>query len=200
MRHLSKLVLVLPVALILVLAGEGAASATVLCKNEACTETYPAGTLIKAELSGTAVFKSGESIFAECSHSTIEAETESGGGPTQTVAAKKQGESWSICSDTVLTVKTGVLELHAIPKTFDSVMTGRGGEITIHNTLAGSCSYATGTGITLGKYTAGDKSKLPKLDITAPKMKKSAGGAFCPAEMEWEAEYLASSPVPVYFQ
>lgn len=183
---------------VLGVVGAGAASATVLCKNEECTETYPVGTKMHAEQVGTSVFKNGSEVVDECSESVIEGELENAGGSTQTPAFKVQGQTWTICKGMVITVKKGVIELHVIiPKTppiKDFTITGSNGEVTI-DINGVSCNYTTAAGGTdLGIYTGGN---FPSLDIKA-KTKKSAGSFLCPAEVTWEAEYKATSPAPLY--
>lgn len=172
MKHLKMFGLATIAVLgLLALAGTGPASATIMCKNEACTETYSAGTVTEERSIGTIQFKSGGTVFDECGESVIEGEVENAGSESTTPPSKVQGESWDICSGTTITVKKGVLEYHAIPKTFDGIVTGRGGEITfVHAGI--SCNYSTGNGVTVGKYVFGNP---PSLIINA-KLPKASGG------------------------
>ncbi|MGN6816244.1 MAG: hypothetical protein ACTHK3_09185 [Solirubrobacterales bacterium] len=188
---------VLGAAAMAVLLVAGTASATVLCKNEACTEIYPVGTPIEAHLLSTSVFRTESSVVDECSESTIKGELENAGSTTTTPVGAVAGQTWNVCSGTTVTVKKGVIEFHVIippkPPITELEVTGKGGEVTI--TMAGvSCNYATGAGVKLGIY-----HYFPPSFQLNPKLKKSAGGFLCPAEVIWEAEYEVTKPSPVYF-
>jgi hypothetical protein len=198
MKHPKTLGLTAVAALgLIALAGACTASATVMCKNEACTETYSAGTATKERSIGTIQFKSEGTVMDECGESVIEGEVENAGSETTTDLWKVQGQTWGICSGTTLTVKKGNLEYHAIPKTFDGTVTGNSAEITfVHAGI--SCTYSTGNGngVDIGKYVFGNP---PRLIINA-KLPKVAGGFLCSPEIEWLGEYEHVAPVPLYFE
>jgi hypothetical protein len=196
MKHAKALSLaVATAAALMAFVGVTSASATVLCKTETdpCASPYGKGTEWAAELSGKSVFETtaGESLD-KCEGSKTSGVIEEAGGSAFTVKMSA-GITWNVCDVVTVTVKAGTLEIHKIAGTWEGTITGKGGEVTV-GLFGGTCSFTTGNGIDIGTLKPG----LPPRFILNPKLKKSAGGILCPAEVAWTAEYKFSTPSPVY--
>lgn len=195
MRCIKMLGLAIAAAAILTaIVGTGAASATVLCKNEACTETYGVGTVILAEQVGKSVFKAGAETIDECSSSEIEAKVEQIGSPTSTNRNTFVRLPFSLCNVVTAVLKLGTFEVHNITGTKNGTVTSLAPELTILVKNVLTCTFSTGLGIDLGVLT---KGLIPILHINA-KFQKNGGGFGCPGEVTWTAEYEIKKPTPIY--
>lgn len=180
-------------AVTMAIIGATSASATVMCKTETdpCTENYSSGTSVHEELEGAAKFSTtGGEVLDECTTSVLEGKVENAGSATSTPTIGL-GITWGFCKVVTIEVLAGSIEIHKIPKTWNFTLTGKGAEITLA-ILGASCNYSFGNAVDLGTVTP---LKF-KFDVNA-KLKKSAGGFTCPAEIVWAATYVGT-PTPVY--
>jgi hypothetical protein len=104
MKSIKMLGLAMVAALgLTMIVGEGAASATVLCKtlSDPCSEDYPAQTQIKAEASpeiGGASFLESESGFSmECPRQSLTTRTTNTGSSTETVLLDNESLTFTEC-------------------------------------------------------------------------------------------------------
>lgn len=175
--------------------GVGSTSATVLCKDAACTEPYPAGTEIDASLTGSESMKleAGATVLFECSKGTIKGTTTNAGSSTETVkeTIAKANVTWGDCTKTLDMLAGGEFEFHWSSGT-NGTLTAKGLEITI-NTIFGSCVLGYGnTPKDLGAVIGGSPATIA-ISTSLPKI-----SGLCPSESTWTANYTFTSPTPLY--
>lgn len=197
MKHLKLIGLAAVAAMALVaLLGAGAASATVLCKNnlntEHCSEPYEVGS------KGTASLAAGSSAIMEttagetlitCNESTTSAVLENAGSSTTTVEDSVTSLTFGGCSTTVDTVTLGRGVLHWIAGTDNGTLTTIETAVTT-NIFGVSCTYGAGAGTTMGTTVGGNPGSLTVNTVIA----KVAGGFVCPSDVRITAKYVATSP------
>jgi hypothetical protein len=189
MKHLKMLGLAAIAALgLLAFVGAGTASATTLFKDAAKTEAYGAGTEIKSTLApGTsALLKSGSVTIATCTESSVAGTTANATGVT--VGGEITSLTWGGCSQTTHTLANGSLSIDS-----EGNVTGKGNSVTL-GVFGTSCVYGTGEGVKLGTLTGGSPAVL-KINAQIPRI---AGGFLCPSPGTWTAEYIVTSPSPLY--
>jgi hypothetical protein len=176
------------------LAITGSASATVLCTDSACATVYPAGTKFSASLKpGTSSkFTSGGSTIDTCASSSFSGKTSSESGAS--IAIKLETLTWGSCSQKTDTISFGSLSIASTPEG-NGTVSGSGSQVTI--ALSGiTCTYGTGTGTTLGTI-AGEAEPVLTVSATLPRI---AGGPFCPATVDWDAEYVIAEPHALFVE
>ncbi len=189
-------------AALMVLLGAGSASAAVLCSTNTspCTgTTYPAGTKVKLEATGTMKFETlGGIVTGECSESSVSGTTSNAGGATESVkvAIPATGWTWQNCTRTITTTAGGTLEFGTNPggpagngkllvNGFDFVM----------NSIFGTCVYGWGaTTANLGPVVGGSPATI-EINTILPRMSGP-----CPAESRWRAAYKVVEPSPLYVE
>jgi hypothetical protein len=201
MKYLKALGIAAVAAMVLTaFLGASSASATVLCKTTStpCGAEwhYSTGTEIHATLKpGTKAIFSASGIIGECSESTIASKTTNTGSASETVDGKIEKEklTWGSCTaEKTETVKGGLLEIHWIPGTDNGTVTMR--EVEWTSKSAGiSCTYGAGEGIDLGTLTGGAESTISVNTIV-----NVTGGFLCPKTVTWTAEYVVTSPTPLF--
>jgi hypothetical protein len=201
MKHLKMLGLAaIAAAFLIALATAGPAQATVLCTavdTPACASghTYVVGTeLHLSQKSGASIrFTSGETTVTTCTGNTIKGKTANTGSSTEALKLPIEFLTWSGCSETVDTLRTGELSIQWIKGTHGATVKGTGIEWTL--SVSGiSCTYSFGDNILLGTLTGGEE---PTLTIAAS-AKKVAGGASCPTAVEVDDELVLTEPHAIY--
>jgi hypothetical protein len=178
-------------------AGASTASASVLCKTNANTETCPepyfAGQALEAtQTGGTSILEApGGTVLDTCTGSTLKGKTTNSGGSSEAVKASVESLSWSGCTRTTDTLKTGSLEFDWIAGTDNGTLTASGTEWTVE-TIFGSCTYGFGAGTDLGTVTGGSPATI----TIATSIKKISGP--CPESTTWTASYTFTEPKPLY--
>ncbi|HET7510986.1 MAG TPA: hypothetical protein VFJ65_12150 [Solirubrobacterales bacterium] len=188
-------------AALMALAGAGAATASVLCKNNGstsiCSENYPSGTEIKSSLStGTKAVLKTEFKTVECSKSTVAGKPENGGDATESIKGSVEALTFEECNCEVKVLKKGTLEIHWISGSNNGTVTENGAEVTVNcSTIFGTvhCFYVTEK-TDLGILSGGNPAKL-SAKATIPHLTTSG---LCSATASWEATYEATSPKPLY--
>jgi len=207
MKYLKMLGLTVVAAVALTaLVGAGAASATVLCKNnlntEKCSEPYPVGT------KGTASLASGSSAIIEevgpegetldtCKGSTATETLQNAGSATTTVTGKvaASGITWSNCTFSTTTISGGEAELHWIAGTDNGTLTAKGFEVTINTIFFGSCVYGLGSTMKdWGTIVGGAPGSFTANAIVS----KISGGVTCPTEARVTGKYINTEPKAGY--
>jgi hypothetical protein len=194
MKQLKLLGLVgLAVIPILLFAGAGTSSATVLCKTTAtpCESSYEKEATINASLSGTAVLTNTEGVIMDsCSSGSAEVVVTSAGGEALQAAGKVTSLTWGGCSTTTHTIEKGNLSIQHIAGTDNGTVVGTGFNIAV--TYKGlSCHYGLGGGVDLGVLRGREN---PILEIAAV-VSKVEGSVECPADAFWYANYKLSEPL-----
>lgn len=196
MKHLKILSLgLVAAAALMAFVGASTASATVL---SGASGNLPAGTVIDANVEGTAVLHAGITNV-ECTAGTVKGTTSNAGSATETVKGTTSEVTFSNCNCSPIKVSNGTLEIHAIEgSNGNGTLTGSSftAEITC-KTIFGNvtCVYATGNGNDLGTLTGSNNlgDKTATMDINAI-LTRSGGSSLCAAEAEWLANYLVSTP------
>lgn len=166
----------------------GTASATIL--------TSPSGTVytgeILAENEGAFTVESSFIGMVNCTESKIKLKLESAG--TNVTAAGKISEF--ICTGGSVTspvVKPGTLEFHGTTTTGNGTVTWNGGEMVLHNTLAGTCTLVT-SNTDIGTLTGSNVTKgNAKLDVSGVALRTN-GSAFCGESATWTVSYKVTTP------
>lgn len=211
MRHLKMLGLaVMAAAAFMAFIGVNSASATVLC-----TETVtpcPAGKKLGPTGDSTdnwihATLEAGTSAYllptggttkeplVTCPESTVTSESEATGSATETAKGTVEAKwlTWGNCTPPgVTTIKGGTLEVHWTAGD-NGTVTSKEAEVTV-NIGGVSCTYGSGTGITVGTLTGGSPAKM---DINAV-VNKVAGSFACPTTAIWEATYIVTEPKTLF--
>jgi hypothetical protein len=192
MKYLKMLGLVAAAALALMaLLGAGAASATKLCKDSACTEDYAAGTSIEATLSSgtTTIYETtGGTVLNTCSGGAMSGKTNSTSGAP--LSSNIASLTWLGCTRTMHTIKNGSFSIEYASGVDGSLSTA-GTEVTI-NTIFGSCVYGPAGGLNLGTLKGGSPAVL-EINTILPRLSGP-----CPSEWRWTAKYTFTSPKPLY--
>jgi hypothetical protein len=192
MRYFGVFVLI-GAAMALLALTASSASATVLCKSTTtpCQSAYGVGTKIDASLSGSFQLKSGEAVLATCTGGTIKGSTSTVGGELEAVNAPIESLTWSGCTNTTHTTKTGELSIFHSTGTDDGLVEFKGTEVTFA-ILGVSCTYRPAGGTLKG-------GESPSIEINAFAT-KIAGSFLCPAEPKWIAKYEVTEPKPIYVE
>lgn len=171
----------------------------VLCKTNtstlACPEIYSTGQALEASLKEktSAVLElTGGTVLDECTSSTLKGKTTNTGSSSEAVKASIESLSWSGCTKTTDTLKSGSLEFAWIAGTDNATLTGKETEWTV-NTIFGTCTYGFGTGTDLGTITGGSPATIG-VNVVLKEIK-----GLCPEEARWTAEYTFTAPTPLYF-
>jgi hypothetical protein len=176
-------------------AGTASAGTTKLCTDSACATVYPKGTKISGSLvtGNSATLKSGSTVIATCTKSTVEGSTNAESGSPLSGGVSKL--TWEGCNQTTHTVSNGTLDITNIGGTKGTV-TGTGNSVTVE-IFGTSCTYGTGASTHLGTITSG-ASPILKINASVPRI---AGSSFlCPSSAVWEAEYVLTSPHALYVE
>ncbi|HET8815210.1 MAG TPA: hypothetical protein VFM51_09685 [Solirubrobacterales bacterium] len=195
MNHLKGLAIAAAMAAaLLVIAGTGSASATVICKTKAspCASPYTKGTVFNAVLTPgtTAVFKAGF-MTIECTEGSGSVEMTNNGSATETVKGITKTLSFGGCNAEFKVLKTGTGEIHWTSKTNGS-FTGEGMEVT-GSALGVDCIYG-------GKITSGitlNGGEKPTISINA-KVPKISGSFLCSDPGTMTASLTVTEPTPLY--
>jgi hypothetical protein len=195
MNHLKGLAIAAAMAaVLLVVAGTGSASATVICKTKTspCASPYLKGTTFKSVLTpGTiAVFKAGF-MTIECSEGSGSVETTTNGSATETVKGITKTLAFGGCNAEFKVLKTGTGEIHWTSKT-SGTFTAEGMEVT-GSALGVDCIYGgkISSGITLNGGTK------PTISINA-KVPLISGGFLCANPGTMIASLTVTEPTPLY--
>jgi len=195
MNHLKGLAIAAAMAAtLLVVAGTGSASATVLCKTKSspCASPYSKGTLFKGILTpGTiAVFKAGF-MTIECTEGNGSIETTSNGSATETVKGITKTLSFGGCNAEFKVLKTGTGEIHWTSKT-NGTFTAEGIEVT-GSALGVDCVYGgkISSGITLN----GGENPTISMNVKVPLI---SGGFLCANPGTMTASLTVTEPTPLY--
>jgi hypothetical protein len=186
-------------AALVVLGGAGTASATVICKTNTnpCSEKYPAGTEIKASMTGSASMTTTEgTVLDTCSGGELTGKTANSGSAAETVRGLVPATNltWSNCTNTVDTLAGGETETHAITGTVNGTYTASGFEVTVNTGLLGSCVFTAGQGTHIGTVTGGLSATV---DVIAVITRKTG---LCPSTAKWVTTYNVTSPTPLYVE
>ena len=197
MNYRKMLGLVLAIAAVtMAFAGSGTASATTLCADTACTETYAAGTTLH--------LKAEKELFqyphlgTECGLETYQAKTTNSGGATETVQANFESNSTEcgggseIC--TWVFLKKGTWEIHTDKEDGrttgeNGTLTSNGAEITVN--CFGHCVYRT-SNTPMGTITGGSPATL-HTSAMVPRVGGKSGVA-CGTQIHWTGSYQVTSP------
>jgi hypothetical protein len=207
MKYLKMLGLAaIAAAALTALVGAGAASATVLCKNnlntEKCSEPYAVGTKGTASLVAETnavieeVGPEGEALDV-CQGSTATETLQNAGSATTTVTGKVEasGITWSKCTFTTKTISGGETELHWIAGTDNGTLTAKGFEVTINTIFFGSCTYGLGSTMKdWGNIVGGAPGSFTVNAIVS----KISGGVSCPTEARVTGKYTNTEPKTGY--
>lgn len=183
----------------------GMASATVLCKTnantETCPEPYSSGQVIEASLKEetVAVLESptgGTWTTDRCTGTTLKGKTANAGSSTESVKVVIEELTPIGCSVGTTTVVTGSLEFHWIPETDNATLTGSGTAWSLYLPPLGTCTYGFGESVDLGTLT-GDSPATISINAILPKVGGSTPN--CIPELRWTAEYTFIEPTPLYF-
>jgi len=195
---ISCLLAIIAVALI----GVEASSATALCKTTTtpCDSGYGKGTTLDASMTSgtTAILKStSETVLDTCTAGTVKGTTANAGGgeAEEPVTGTVETLSFSSCSRTTHTLKTGEFEIQKIAETDDGTLISRNAEITV-DSIFGSCVFGTASGTDLGTLKGGES---PTIEVNAVVPKISGNGA-CPAHAVLTASYTLTEPKPLYVE
>ena len=182
------------------LAGTGTAPATVLCKEAIATgcaatgKDYPAGTVIKPSLEGSAIQKSGETTLATCTGGQFSSEVTSAGSSTTTVRGSNTTIDLENCVSAMHTLSLGTFELHHITGTNNGKLTASG--VVIGWTIFGTnCLYKSGTGKDLGELESGAS---PTMSISITVLEAEPKKFICPDVTTWQSTFRFTSPNPLY--
>jgi hypothetical protein len=213
MKHAHILGLALGIAAVLaVLAGAGAASATVLCKatETPCSEAnrLAKSAEIAADLTPATSVRFEHTtglLHVSCSGSAFAATVEKPGGASETtfISVPSSGLTWSGCTSGVSTTSSGEWEIHYKEGTDNGTVTdnsnpfGKRFGVTI-----GECSFALPLGAHIGVLTgkagkAGEWSLAPILEIHT-RLALTKGPPTCLEDVIWIATYSITKPAPLY--
>jgi hypothetical protein len=202
MKYLKMLGLAAVAAMALMaFLGAGSASATVFCKvtEVPCSEAneWAVGTFGDAtqKAGSSGVMKTTEGTIVEtCTEVTVSGKLQTKGGPTETVKETGGGENvvWKNCTNPMVTIKGGEIEVHHITGTDNGTVTMKGFETTMFiSSLGLSCIYTYGAGIDVGIITGGTK---PSMDLNAALPRSASSSAFCPATIVGSVEGTLTEP------
>jgi hypothetical protein len=180
-------------------AGAGTASATTLCADTACTETYPAETVLHLEGEGT--ITPYPAWATKCTQFTYEAKTTNAGSSTETVKANVEVGSISGCESSFCgwtVVKNGTWEIHTDKE--DGRTTGESGtlrsngmELTVD--CGFHCVYTT-MNTPIGTLTGGSSATLDTKALI-PRV-SGRSGAICGSFGEWSGSYKVTKPTSLW--
>jgi hypothetical protein len=176
--------------------GAGTASADFLCTaNE--TPCSAAHTITKIESSlvgGTAKLETTEgTVLDTCTGGTVVGNIEESGAG-KTVSGKITSLTWSGCTNTTTTIKTGKLDVDNIAGGTNGTVTGTESEVTVNGIFGVSCVYGVGAGTDLGTLQSGANASLTISAI----VNKTSGGFACPSDTRWTAEYRITNHSSVF--
>jgi hypothetical protein len=218
MKYLKMLGLAaVAAAALMAFVGSSTASATVLCEvpgtgtttgttcpkkvveehgeKKEVSQTYPKGTVVKAQLVAGTVAKLETSFKTiECKKSTTEGETSA---EEATQLTGPEGKlTFSECNCEVVVLHAGTVSTEWLAGTHNGTQRSSGSETTTTcSTLFGNvhCIYTT-SNTDLGTLTGGNPAKL---DASA-EVGRLTTSAACAEKSLWKAEYEVTSPKPLY--
>src|SRR5690349_2809657 len=179
------------------IAGAASASATVLCKTNTspCSEKYPAGTEIKAWMSGTNTLATTEGTTLDtCSGGDLAGPTKTAGSATETVGGPVSALTWTSCTEPTVTISLGQTETHWSSGSNGLYTSGGGTQVTVNTTVVGSCVFTIPSGSTIGTVTGGATATV---DINAAVTRVSG---LCPSTVKWVGTFQVTSPSPLYIE
>jgi hypothetical protein len=189
-------------AALMAVVGVGTASATAVCKNEACTSKMIVGEEITASLkSSTAKLEAG---FAEinCSTSTIAGKITNAGGSGVEVQGNVTGLTFGSCGTATVTVKETAGVKAKLGLTYTSGVNGslKVTELVGVTVKVGSTECTYGGEIKSGLTANGSTSPTTNATEVAKEapIPKTGGGVLCANPSKWSAEYNVTSPSPLY--
>lgn len=197
MKYPVGLAVALVASALILVAGVGRASATVLCgtNTSPCTSIYPTGTETHSMLkSGTKAKLSAGFAVIECGAASTNIRTTSAGGTGSPVNGVIAGLSFSECGSTVK-----VLSLGSGSLTWTS---GVSGSLTESGTrveiVVGATKCIYGGEITSGfTLTGGAPATMSASNVA---ISKEAGGVLCANPARYTAEYTLTGPSPLYVE
>lgn len=199
MKYLKTLSLAALAAMAMVIiAGVGSASATVLCKedkNPCGSADFPAGTEIKIEElpENSLLWKWGKTTIDECTKSEIVGKTTNTGGSGSAVVVELSSFTWGSCSHSRELKKLGVMELDYKNGPGSSI-----GTITLKELewKDGLCTYGH-PNIDIGDVTKPEtSSSYAIVDIDA--LYPLISGFGCHETTTFAATYRITTPKPLY--
>lgn len=198
MKHLKTLGLAaLAVLGLMAFAGASTASATTLFKDNMKSQPYSAGTTFHATLEkGTSakLMDAESKVLATCTESTIDGLTKNNTGKDITVNVEAGGVTWGGCNQFTATTAGGELDIEYNSNSKEGEVIGTGFGVTV-NILGVTCTYGFGSeGKLLGTIVNGAPAKLP-ISTTVIKV---AGSFVCPTPAAWTANYVITSPEPLF--
>jgi len=199
MKYLKMVWLIAVAALVLAaLAGAGAASATVLCKEDKnpCGSDFPGGTEIKGQLplGVTNLWRKGGKVIDTCSAATLLGFTSNTGGFSSAVFLPLKTLTWTECSITREVIKPGTFEI-SYTGASETVGTLKLKEIQFKES---GCTYGLGsTFVDVGRMKKSATALTPatfEIDMTFGPI----SGFPCAESVELESFYRLTAPVPLY--
>jgi hypothetical protein len=193
------------IVLVALSLGAGPASATVLCAEaeteEACNNTYPAGTTLEANLAGSSKATLSTSITnVTCDASTANGKVVAPGGSGKAVEAEI--ESLTFSGDCTTGGGTSCTAT-TVNLPYSASITGSGGNgtLTITDSVGAGAKVVCGflinctlTAKSLGLGLTGGSPAIAKMEGVS--LEKSGG--FCPATSALTAEYEFAAPDPLF--
>jgi len=199
MKHLKMVGLVVVAALALsAFAGAGAASATVLCKEDKnpCGSDYSSGTEIKGQLplGVTNLWRKGGKVVDTCWGATLLGFTSNTGGFSSSVILPLKSLTWSECTTTREVIKPGTFEI-SYTGASETVGTLKLKEIQFKES---GCTYGLGSSfVHVGRMKKSATALSPatfEIDMTFGPI----SGFPCFESVELESFYSLTAPVPLY--
>ncbi|HWC48356.1 MAG TPA: hypothetical protein VG448_05695 [Solirubrobacterales bacterium] len=200
MRNLKRLSLAVVAAAfaLMMFAGAGTASASVLCSVQQAecptANQWPAGTVLdfslKAGTSGKLTTTAGE-IIDTCTGSTLKGTIENAGNSTTAVTGSLGTMTWTGCAFETTTLLPGKLQITNIAGTPNGTVIGDTETRVTVNSFFGDCIYGAVAGTDLGTLVEGKPATYVANEVIK---KLSGSGALCPETAKWIAEYTLTEP------
>jgi hypothetical protein len=172
--------------------GASTASATVL-KSTGVTlgKNAPIEASLKSGDSAALTNTAGEPLDT-CTGGVVAGKISNAGGAAATVSGPVESLTWTGCTDPTTTIKGGTLEIHHISGTTDGTVTSSGAEVTVNNSVIGSCIYGTGAGIDIGRLETAGATDVININVVVNEQIPLR--FFCPDHAIWDAEYVVTTP------
>jgi hypothetical protein len=137
-------------------------------------------------------------VLVTCAISEGEGEVGNAGGASATVSLKYTKLHFTSCTEPVVTVTLGTIEIHQIGSGTNGTVIAKQFIVRVNTTVFGAvCEYTTGEALDLGELKGATGTGTATIAVNAVVPAKNS--FFCP-DARWEATYTVTTPIGLHVE